>query len=126
VDPNRRTCPTRYDSANTGDGRGGVSLRDGELLVERSPNELDELAIARLVEEREANDYWRPAMPLDEMYGNRSAGTNIRVAPADQMTPHLEVNFPTDEFDRASLSNAIEAHVGGETIDDEDDGETDT
>jgi hypothetical protein len=32
------------------------------------------------------------------------------------MTPHVEVKFPTDEFDRASLSNSIGAHVAGETI----------
>lgn len=140
---------------------GGVSLREGELVVERPPNELDELAtdfstllsehgidhvfiagylailtgraratddidvliervsaesVTRLVEDLEANEYWGPAMPLTEMYGNLSAGTNIWVAPDGQMTPHLEVKFPTDEFDRASLSNAIDAHVGGETL----------
>lgn len=140
---------------------GGVTLRDGELVVERSPNELDELAIAfstllsrldvehvfvsgylailtgraratddidvlidrlseeeiaRLVTELEENGYWGPAMPLEEMYGNLSTGTNIWVAPIDQMTPHLEVKFPTDEFDWASLSNAIDAHIAGETI----------
>lgn len=55
-------------------------------------------------------------MPLDSMYGNLSSGTNIWVAPVDQMTPHLEVKFPSDEFDRASLSNAIEAHIAGATI----------
>ena len=140
---------------------GGVSLRDGELIVDRSPNELDELAIAfsellsrldiehvfisgylailtgraratndidvlierlpedeitDLVEKLEANEYWGPAMPLKEMYGNLSSGTNIWVAPDGQMTPHLEVKFPTDEFDRASLSNAIDARIAGETI----------
>lgn len=140
---------------------GGVTLRDGELFVERPPNELDELAVAfstlvtrldvehvfiagylailtgraratddidvlieplsetataDVVAELQANGYWGPAMPLDEMYGNLSEGTNVWVAPTGQMTPHLEVKFPTDEFDRASLSDAIVAHVGGETI----------
>lgn len=140
---------------------GGVSLRDGDLVVDRATNELDDLAIAfstllsrlgvqhvfiagylailagraratedidvlidpvsdaevdRLVEELRANDYWGPAMPLDEMADNLSAGTNIWVAPDGQLTPHLEVKYPSDEFDRASLSNAIDAHVGGETI----------
>lgn len=32
------------------------------------------------------------------------------------MTPHLEVKFPTDELDRASLTNAIDAHIAGATI----------
>jgi hypothetical protein len=139
----------------------GVSLRDGELVVERPANELDELAIefstilteqdithvfiagylailtgrARvtddidvLIERLSEEDieqlaarlgeqgYWGPAMPLDSMFGNLSSGTNIWVAPVDQMTPHLEVKFPTDEFDRASLTNAIDAHIAGATI----------
>jgi hypothetical protein len=135
----------------------GVSLRDGELVVERSPNELDELATAfsellsqlnvehvfiagyvavltgragatddigvlierlseegidRIVGVLEANGDWGPAMPLDETYGNLSSGTNIWVAPDGRITPHLEVKFPSDESDRASLSNAIDAYVG--------------
>lgn len=140
---------------------GGVTLRDGELAVERPPNELDELAIdfsriladlgvehafvagyvailtgrARATEnidvlveslsesavealaERLADEgYWGPAMPLEEMYGNLDAGTNIWVAPDGQTTPHLEVKFPTDDFDDASLANAIPAHVGDATV----------
>ncbi|WP_136602862.1 hypothetical protein [Salinigranum halophilum] len=140
---------------------GGVSFRDGTLVVERSANELDELAIAfsgiltrlgiehvfiagylailtgraratddidvfieqlseteadRLVQELREQGYWGPAMPLDAMYENLSSGTNIWVAPTDQMTPHLEVKFPTDEFDRASLTNSIDAQVAGATI----------
>jgi hypothetical protein len=141
---------------------GGVSFRDGTLVVERPANELDELAIAfsevltrldieqvfiagylailiggaratddidvlveplseteadRLVQELREQGCWGPAM-LEVMYGNLSSGTNIWVAPADQMIPHLEVKFPTDEFDRASLTNSIDAQVAGATITD--------
>lgn len=140
---------------------GGVSLRDGVLVVEREPNHLDELAlgfsavlndldiqhvfvagyvailtgrarstedidviveplsaseISVLVERLRERSYWGPAMPLDSMHENLEAGTNIWVAPEGEMTPHLEVKFPTDEFDRASLENAIEARIGGETL----------
>jgi hypothetical protein len=140
---------------------GGVSFRDGTLVVKRPANELDELAIAfseiltrldiehvfiagylailtgraratddidvlieqlseteadRLVQELREHGYWGPAMPLDAMYENLSSGTNIWVAPADRMTPHLEVKFPTDEFDCASLTNSIDAQVAGATI----------
>lgn len=140
---------------------GGIELQDDELIVERPPNALDELAIefssllsdcdvdhvfiagyiailtgrARatndidvlierlsaeeidaLVEKLRASDYWGPAMPLDSMYENLSEGTNIWIAPDEQMTPHLEVKFPTDEFDRASLANAIDAQIGGATV----------
>lgn len=140
---------------------GGISLQNGELVVERAPNDLDDLASAfsailddlgiehvfvagyvailtgraratedidvlverlsepaveALVDRLEASGYWGPAMPLDSMFENLEAGTNIWVAPTGQMAPHLEVKFPTDEFDRESLSNAIEAHVGGSTV----------
>lgn len=139
----------------------GVDFRDGTLVVDRPPNELDELAVsfstllqrldvdhafvagylavltgraratedidvfveplteaetAAVVDELEAAGFWGPAMPLTEMYRNLSAGTNVWVAPDGQMTPHIEAKFPSDEFDEASLSNAIDATVGGETI----------
>ena len=55
-------------------------------------------------------------MPLSETYGNLSTGTNIWVAPDGEMTPHLEVKFPSDEFDAASLANWIPAHVGRDTV----------
>lgn len=140
---------------------GGVELRDGDLVVERAPNALDDLAIdfstvlaergvdhvfvagyiailtgrpratddvVVLIEplsEGEIDDlvtamresgFWGPAMPLDAMYENLDAGTNIWVAPDDQVTPHVEVKFVDDEFDVASLENAITAHVGGASI----------
>ena len=75
-----------------------------------------ESEIDALVAELEAADYWGPAMPLAEMYDNLASGTNIWVAPDGEMSPRLEVKFPGDEFDRASLSNAISATIGGETI----------
>lgn len=81
---------------------------DIDVIVEP----LTESEVASLVEALDANDFWGPAMPLDEMYGNLDAGTNSWVAPDGQTTPHLEVKFPTDEYDEASLKNAIDAHVG--------------
>ena len=75
-----------------------------------------ESEIDALVDELEAADYWGPAMPLAEMYDNLSSGTNIWVAPDGEMSPRLEVKFPGDEFDRASLSNAISATIDGDTI----------
>jgi hypothetical protein len=84
------------------------ATEDIDVLVERLP----ESTVDELVADLEAEGYWGPAMPLEETYANLSSGTNIWVAPEGQMTPHLELKFPTDEFDRASLSNAIEASVG--------------
>lgn len=85
---------------------------DIDVLIEAlSAAETNELVTAL-----EAAGYWGPAMPLEAMHDNLTDGLNIWVAPDDQMTPHLEVKFPTDEFDRASLENATEAHIAGETI----------
>jgi len=45
-----------------------------------------------------------------------SNGDNIWIAPNEQVTPHIEVKFARDEFDHASLENAITARIGGERL----------
>jgi len=88
------------------------STEDIDVFIERcSAERIDEF-----VAELEREGYWGPAMPLSEMYGNLSNETNIWVAPDGEMTPHLEVKFPSGEFDDASLANAVDAHVGGHTL----------
>ncbi|MBP1922158.1 hypothetical protein J2751_001164 [Halorubrum alkaliphilum] len=88
------------------------STEDIDVFIERcSAERIDEL-----VAELKKEGYWGPEMPLSETYGNLSTGTNIWVAPDGEMTPHLEVKFPSDEFDDASLANTVDAHVGGHTI----------
>ena len=88
------------------------STEDVDVFIERCSAE----RIADLVAELEREGYWGPAMPLSDTYGNLANGTNVWVAPDGEMTPHLEVKFPSDEFDRASLANALDAHVDGETV----------
>ncbi len=140
---------------------GGIELRNGTLVVEREPNQLDELAIRfskilgrfdikhvyiagyvsilagrarstedvdvlierideetadELAETLDEKGFWGPTMPLTSMYELLDNGDNIWVAPEDQITPHLEVKFARDEFDRASLQNAITARIGDEAI----------
>ena len=140
---------------------GGIELRNGTLVVEREPNQLDGLAIRfseilgrfdiehvyiagyvsilagrarstedvdvlierideetadELAETLDEKGFWGPAMPLTSMYEMLDTGDNIWVAPEDQITPHLEVKFARDEFDRASLQNAITARIGDEAI----------
>lgn len=46
---------------------------DIDVLIEPLP----ESTVDQLVTELEARGYWRPAMPLTELYGNLTAGTNI-------------------------------------------------
>lgn len=88
------------------------STEDIDVFIERcSADQIDDL-----VTELEAEGYWGPAMPLSEMYDNLANGTNIWVAPDGKMAPHVEVKFPGDEFDEASLRHAIDAHVGDETV----------
>jgi len=140
---------------------GGIELRNGTLVVERGPNQLDELAIEfskildrfdiehvyvagyvsilagrarstedvdvlieridegtadELAETLDEERFWGPAMPLSSMYEMLENGDNIWVAPEDQITPHLEVKFARDEFDRASLESAITARIGDEAV----------
>jgi hypothetical protein len=140
---------------------GGIELRDGTLVVEREPNQLDDLAIAFsdildgfdiehvyvagyvsilagrarstedvdvLIEEidegtadelartLDEEGFWGPAMPLTSMFEMLDNGDNLWVAPEDQVTPHLEVKFVRDEFDRASLENNMTARIGDDTV----------
>lgn len=88
------------------------STDDIDVFIERC----SEARIEELVEQLDAEGYWGPAMPLSEMHATLSEGTNIWIAPESEMTPHLEVKFPGDRFDRASLENAISAHIGDRTI----------
>jgi hypothetical protein len=88
------------------------STEDVDVFIERCSSE----RVDDLVAELEQEWYRGPAIPLSDTYGNLASGRNIWVAPDGEMTPHLEVKFPNDEFDRASLANAIDAHVGGETV----------
>ncbi|SNR46737.1 hypothetical protein [Halorubrum vacuolatum] len=88
------------------------STEDIDVFIERcSAARIDDL-----VDELETAGYWGPAMPLSAMYDNLASGTNIWVAPEGEMTPHVEVKFPGDEFDAASLENRIPARIGEDTI----------
>ncbi|WP_276259553.1 hypothetical protein [Haloglomus litoreum] len=88
------------------------STEDVDVLIQP----IDEGTAEDLAETLTEKDFWGVAMPLSSMYEMLSNGDNIWVAPEDQVTPHLEVKFVRDEFDRASLENAITARIGGETI----------
>lgn len=88
------------------------STEDIDVLIEAIGEETaDELA-AKLDEA----GFWGAEMPLTSMYEMLTNGDNIWVAPDDQVTPHIELKFARDEFDRASLENAITARIGGEAI----------
>lgn len=139
---------------------GGIGFRNGELVVEREPNELDRLAISftaildeldirhvyvagyvavltgrarttqdvgvllepldetrvdRLVEKLEANGMWGPAMPLAETY-EMATEVNIWIAPEEQVIPHVEAKFASDESGYTALENSLTARVGDAAV----------
>ncbi|EMA57001.1 hypothetical protein [Halorubrum kocurii] len=88
------------------------STEDVDVLIEP----VDEPTAEELATTLDTEGYWGPAMPLTSMYEMLENGDPIWVAPTDQITPHLEVKIVDDEFDHASLSNAISAQIDGESI----------
>lgn len=100
---------TDYVSILAGRAR---STEDVNVLIER----IDEATADQLAERLAADGFWGPAMPLSSIYEMLDAGDNIWVAPEDQITPHLEVQFANDEFDRASLDNPITARIDAAEI----------
>lgn len=137
----------------------GIEFRDDTVVVDREPNDLDELAIQftrilddlgidhvyvsgyvailtgrsratedidvllervddetvhEIVKRLEEEGMWGPAMPLGSM--GEMLEDNIWIAPDGEMVPHLEAKFVDDEFDHASLANAIVARIGDDEI----------
>jgi hypothetical protein len=88
------------------------ATEDIDVLVER----IDEATAEALVETLQEEGFWGPAMSFSSLYEIFSNGDSIWVAPDEQVTPHLEVKFVRDEFDRASLETAITARIGGERL----------
>lgn len=83
------------------------ATEDIDVLLER----LDESRTRRLIDRLKAEGMWGPAMPLDDAHEMLAGGDNIWVAPDDQVIPHVEAKFVRDQADRASLENAITAHI---------------
>lgn len=88
------------------------STEDIDVIVDRMSQETVEAITTGL----ERDGYWGPAMPLSDMAGNLASGTNIWVARDGDITPHLEVKYATDRFDRASLANSLSAEIHGMSI----------
>lgn len=88
------------------------STEDVDVLVER----IDEATAEQLATRLDEEGFWGAAMPLSSTYEMLSHGDPVWVAPQDQVTPHLELKFVGDEFDRASLENAITARIDGHEV----------
>lgn len=88
------------------------ATQDIDVLLEPC----EENTIEQIVDELDAAGFWGPAMPLEDAYQMLSNGDNVWVAREGEMAPHLELKFVDDEFDRASLENAITARIGDAEI----------
>ena len=136
----------------------GIEFRDDVLVVNREPNDLDELAlefseilrelgiehvfvagyiailagraratqdidvivestdertVQEMVSRLEDSGFWGPAMALSEAHQMLFGGDRLWVARQDEMVPHLDVTYPNDEFDEASLREAMAGEIGG-------------
>lgn len=83
-----------------------------DVLIET----IDAETASELARELTESGFWGPAMPLSSMNEMMEHGGNIWVARDETITPHLEVKVVRDEFDRASLENAMTARIGDSTI----------
>ncbi|MFB6078862.1 MAG: hypothetical protein ABEJ80_07795 [Halarchaeum sp.] len=88
------------------------STEDVDVLI----GAIDETTADELASVLANEGFWGAAIPLGSLYEMLANGDNIWVAPDGQVTPHLEVKFARDEFDHASLENAITARIGDETV----------
>lgn len=86
------------------------ATEDIDVLLER----IDDETVRRIVARLEDEGMWGPAMPLDSM--GEMLEDNIWIAPDGEMVPHIEAKFVDDEFDHASLANAIVARIGDSEI----------
>lgn len=57
--------------------------------------------------------FWGSAMPLSDLGGTLAAGSNVRVARDGEVIPNVELSYARDEFDLASIEEAIVARIDG-------------
>lgn len=88
------------------------TTQDIDVLLER----IDEAQADHLVERLAADGMWGPAMPLDHLYEMLSRGDDIWVAPAEQVIPHIEAKFVSDEADAEAIDHPVTARIAGEAV----------
>ena len=81
------------------------ATEDIDVLVDRPEDEV----LDRLVERLDAAGFWGPAMPLETIHDLGEA--TLWVARDGELVPHLDVQYVTDRFDRASLEHRLVARL---------------
>jgi len=68
---------------------------------------IDQESANTLATELSNAGYWGPAMPLEDLYSTLSDGLPIRMAEEGHRVPNVELKLATDEYDSASIADAI-------------------
>ena len=88
------------------------ATEDIDVLVET----FDRATAGRLTERLRDGGYWGSAMPLDDLHGTLSDGLPIRVAKEGDVVPNVELKFPSDEYDRRSLTKTLTVWLAGNEL----------
>ena len=88
------------------------STEDIDLILEP----LDRRQAEELSAALDSAGFWGSTTPLSRLSETLAAGGNVRVAPDGEVVPNVELNYATDEFDRASIENAITASIAAHEL----------
>lgn len=88
------------------------STEDIDVILERCAEE----TISELASVLSREGFWGASMPLDSLFDVLDSSSHAWVARDGDMNPRLDLLFPTDEYDRASLRGSIPAHIDDATV----------
>jgi hypothetical protein len=88
------------------------ATEDVDVIVER----FDADTGAELAERLADAGYWGPAMPLADLHGTLADDLPVRVAEDGHRVPNVELKFPTDRYDRASVRETVTVRFDDETV----------
>lgn len=77
---------------------------------------LDEPTAAAVATKLTTEGYWGLTVPLDAIHGLLVNDDPTWITPADQVAPQLKLRPAQDALDRAALSHAITADIGGDVL----------
>lgn len=88
------------------------STEDIDLILEP----LDREQADRFASALDTAGFWGSTTPLSRLPDVLATDGNVRVAPDGEVIPNVELKYATDEFDSASVENAITASLSGHEL----------
>lgn len=88
------------------------ATEDIDVLVDR----FDAATAADLTAALGEAGYWGPAMPLSDLHATLADGLPVRIAEDGHHVPNVELKFPSDAFDRESLTHTVAVHLPDGTL----------